>query len=276
MFASFGDSHSLIDITVSLKRKALRLSPAWATVAGAFAVGVKADSRSLLQLLVLILLTDPLWGSLWALLIGWPGDARDEQHPSRKKWHLPYRTDGAPVERIGHAARWLQLPEAHASGLLESLTIALALALIVSLAVGKWAVAATLAVFVLSIAAAIRKKSRLWLAVFSGLVFFVAPFCLTACTLGQPTKIVAALAILWLPVYAASTNFGYSGWKRLLLTVPAVLTGAYLLWLHSIFGGVLVLLSALPLVATEGKDEKAHLYLLLELLATSLVVGYGL
>jgi len=276
MFASFGDSHSLIDITVSLKRKALRLSPAWATVAGAFAVGVKADSRSLLQLLVLILLTDPLWGSLWALLVGWPGNANGERRPFWSRWSLPYRASGSPAERVAHAARGLQIPEAYASGILESLAIAFAFALVISLAVGKWAVAATLAVLALSAAAAIRRRSRPWLATISGLVFFIAPFCLAACTLGRPTKIVAALAILWLPVYVASTNFGYGGWKRFLLTVPAVLTGVYLLWLHSVFGGVLVLLSALPLVAMEGMDERAHLYLLLELLATSVVVGYGL
>jgi hypothetical protein len=276
MSAPFSDSHSLIDISVSVKRRALSLSPAWAVVAGALAAGVGPDARSLLNGLVLIFLVDPLWGSLWQIIMDWPGKVEKvARRPFWKGWHLPYREPGSPAEAVARSASGLQLAEAYKTGAVESLTVALALTVIVALALGKLAVVATGAVFVLSTIAACVRKSRIGVALLSGLVFFAAPFYLASYTLGHPSYLALALGLVWIPVYVASVNCSCVGSKRLLLIVPTVLAGAYFLWATHAFGAVLVLLSAIPVVASPDGDERMPFFLLLQLLLTSAVVGYA-
>ncbi len=238
-------------------------------------MGARFESRSLVLGVMLIFLVDPLWGSIWRAFMGWPGKPEDGRRPFWLGWRLPYRVPGAPADVLSRLAKNLRLSEAYSSGVFESTVVAIVFALVISFAIDRMAVAATVAVFLLSVLAAAVKGSNRSVALLAGMVFFAAPFYLALVVLGHPGKEAMALGALWFPVYVLRSNLHFDG-GRLLLAVPSAIAGSYLLWLHVVFGAVLVFFSALPLVASEDEGRRVPFYLLLSLIVASLVVGYGL
>jgi hypothetical protein len=94
-----------LKFTLSLSRPWLSLGPGWAAVAGALSTGYQTvDFITLLQLLSLWLLVDPISGALWDLLTQqglWRKVARAQlPPPPASGFSLPYAQPGSPGGRI--------------------------------------------------------------------------------------------------------------------------------------------------------------------------------
>ncbi len=81
---------------------------AWAALCGALASGALGlGGQQLLSLVLVLVLVEPVWGTLWELALGTDWPARGDESPSDDKralGALPYTVPGSPGYRL---ARWL-------------------------------------------------------------------------------------------------------------------------------------------------------------------------
>ncbi len=142
----------------------IRLGPAWAALCGAVASGRLALSgQSLLFLLMVLFLADPLWGTLWHLIAerDWFAYSADLQVEKEDLAALPYTTPGSLSYRAfswlnrkwawWRVVFWPQLGHA-----LLTLALALFLTLILSVILGQRVILITIAALAVTVLALLR------------------------------------------------------------------------------------------------------------------------
>jgi hypothetical protein len=178
----------------------LRPTAGWAVVAALLAAGAPARPWMLdwRELALLILLADPLWGSLWRLAAG-----RSEMLPlqapaARRTVWLPYLEPGSPAARL---LGWDDRGMLHL--MLRVVLPTLLLALAVALVLGPTAVWLTLLVMALSLGGWIARHSVQHIpAAFHSAVTVALPWALALAQAGispggEQWRSHAALIALW-------------------------------------------------------------------------------
>jgi hypothetical protein len=211
------------------------LGPGWAAVSGALAVGgFVLSSETLLKLLLVWLLADPVLGTLWGLSVG-DASASEQKGIWRRLLtarlpatvpflrFLPYTQPGSPgrrfAERLGRLRLWWQAtlrPEAGRE--FAALGAALGLALLLGAVLGRNALVLVLLSIVLSWLVALSQKrdasrdssaSRrdivsLWYA----LGEFGIPWLIGAVIMGRPSWAVIALGVCYSVTYFGLIQYG--------------------------------------------------------------------
>ena len=204
---------SVLKLRLWLAEYPLAMAPAWAALAGAFASGrLHWQREDGLLFLGVVLLTDGLWGQLWALLAGKTRPAASDVIPlSGSAAPLPYSSPEAPLSRLW---RWLTGINSHrerVSPIAVWRAIVLALLFTVALAWLLGPVALALTAVALLIAASVRYLSG------SGL-------------LGALVQAIFEIGLPWL---LALRLFGENGWQVAPLAMASgfvlVQTGAQVL-----------------------------------------------
>lgn len=136
------DCEPLVLLELSVNGTLLRLSPAWAVVAGALTTGVPL-AGGIVLLIAGVLLADCAWGLLWHLLSqGQHGVADKRQGKVLRP--LPYMQPYAPVVRVVRALRGAEFVYDDWRACAGALGLAVALSMII----GLWALFFTLVVLV--------------------------------------------------------------------------------------------------------------------------------
>ncbi|MEZ4860797.1 MAG: hypothetical protein R3C14_05795 [Caldilineaceae bacterium] len=160
-----------------------RPTAAWATIAGLLAVALEPQGGSVdwRTIVLLLLLVDPLWGSIWRLAAG-----RDELLPLQHKvmprpvW-LPYMKAGSPAAQLFDGDYVRAMPLLFRVGL-PSLILAGALAVVLT-PVALWM---TLLVFGLSVIGWITRRAlHSTTSLLHSLVTITLPWLLTLSLFGQ-------------------------------------------------------------------------------------------
>ncbi len=214
------------------------LGPGWAAVSGALAVGSFAlSSETLLKLLLVWLLADPVLGTLWGLSLG-------DTSPSEREgiWRrlltarlpatvpflrfLPYTQPGSPgrrfAERLGRLRLWWQAafwPEAGHE--FAALVAALGLALLLGAVLGHNALALVLFSILLSWLAALSQKRdvsrdstpqsagrRGMVTLWYTLGEFGIPWLIGAVVIGRPPWAVITLGVCYTITYFGLIQYG--------------------------------------------------------------------
>lgn len=96
------ESSSILDVRAWFEKTPWRMAAAWSMLAAVLAVNSPADFSTIdLQALVLLLLlVDPLWGSLWGLMVGRAHLPRLGGPTAPSRIWLPYLHSGSPAARL--------------------------------------------------------------------------------------------------------------------------------------------------------------------------------
>jgi hypothetical protein len=193
-------SSATINAQIWFNRFPLRPTAGWTVAAAVLAAGWLSQPAALdwREVALLLLLTDPLWGSLWRLAAG-----REELLPLRERdlpatvW-LPYLEPGSP------AARLLGWDESGVMPLVLRVVFpAAALAIAIALVLGPTAVWLTGVVMMLGLAGWILRHSfGVIPATLHSAVTVALPWALTLAQLGAVSaeadgRLLAGLAVLW-------------------------------------------------------------------------------
>ncbi len=194
---SVTSSSALLDARIWLELSPWRISAAWSLVAAALAAGLGEVSRTISPqaLVLLFLLADPLWGSMWGGLSTPKALPWIRQTIRRSRPWLPYLAPGSP-------AAWLF--GLHGPGVLSILFRAwlpsVLAAFVVAFVIGTPAVWATLAVLGLSIGGWLhRQVALISVHALHSLVVVAIPWLLALTVFGIDSWRGAhwALALLW-------------------------------------------------------------------------------
>jgi hypothetical protein len=164
------ETGQLIRLNIPTRDRALWIGPAWSVICGLIASGaIVWRGQSLLFAVLMILLADGIWATLWWTLVEtewsevlarWQDIEIDQ--PTRS---LPFTQSGSPADRL---LRWLEKSRVwlrsivwpqHGSAILTGLG-SIGLGVIVSIIIGWQALALSLAAFALIQLALITRKIR--------------------------------------------------------------------------------------------------------------------
>jgi hypothetical protein len=199
------------------------LGSGWAAVSGGLAAsGLALSPETLLDLLVVWFLADPILGVVWDLGFGY---AASSLQPGI--WHrllnpglpesappvrlLPYTRAGSPgyrlAHRLGQLRRWWGTTFRDQQRDFAALAIALGLAMLVGIILGRTVLALVLASVILSwLASVADKRTAAVRPLWHSLGEFSAPWLMGAVALGKVTWPVVLLGICYTITYFALTQ----------------------------------------------------------------------
>jgi len=196
---------SVLKLRIWLAQYPLAMAPAWAALGGAFASGRLHWQREHgLLLLGTMLLTDGLWGQIWALLVGQTrAGASDVVSFAESVAPLPYSSSESPLSRLW---RWLTGASSQSGRVLpvavwRATVLALLLTTAMAWLLGPVALAMT------------------------GLALLIAVFFRYLSASGILGALVQAIFEIGLPWLLALRLFGEKGWQ----VAPAVVASGFVL-----------------------------------------------
>ena len=160
----------LMKLEVQVNRPLTWLGPAWAALCGTVASGwLTLSGQNLLFLLIVLFMTDALWGTLWHLIAEkeWfaPSVNQHSQAQAASLTALPYTAPGSPSHRIfGRWGRmrgwWRAVFWPKLGSVLLGLVVALPLTLILAIILGQRVIILTVAALALMMMALIRARQH--------------------------------------------------------------------------------------------------------------------
>lgn len=272
-------SSALLDARVWVELSPWRLSAGWSLLAAALAAGIGdvAAALSPQVLVLLFLLVDPLWGSIWGSLTTPGALPHLRQTVQRQRLWLPYLTPGSPAARLFGTDGPGLLAILFRAGLPGTV-----LALLVAFSLGTAAVWATVAVLVLAIGGWLHREVELVpVPVLHSLAAVALPWVLGLIVFGRdPWQPVFWLpALLWtVHAWGGSRHLEQPGERLGLAGMALAELGLALFLIVSrvpLWLAVLALLWApVWLAVYRGRQlEFAHFWWLGALLVTGLAVG---
>ena len=157
----------LMKLEVRITRPLTWLGPAWAALCGAVASGwLTLSGQNLLFLLIVLFMTDALWGILWHLIAerdwfvfsNWNSQAQEASLTA-----LPYTTPGSPSHRISSRlgrmlAWWRAVFWPRQGPALLGLVVALPLTLVLAVILGQRVIILTSAALAIMVLALLRAR----------------------------------------------------------------------------------------------------------------------
>lgn len=212
-------SGHLFGLQIKISPSALGLGSAWAALCGAIASGrIGLGAPSLLRLLVVLFLVDPVWGGIWGLVSGTDWLAPfTRAHPLSGEApfkSLPYTSPGSPGY---HASRWLAgvlawwrkdfRPRLGTESL--SLLLTLAAAILLASLLGPQVILVTLVTFGLMATALFVPHRHLWRAILE----WGLPWLMGHLTFGPLNWPSVALALVYTGAYYAGLILLGGRWR---------------------------------------------------------------
>ncbi len=250
------EGYSSLVLEAHAKKSLWSPGPAWVAIAGALAAGWNASNGDIfLRILVLAFLADPVWGGMWHIAHRWPGAPKEHEVSFWAGWRLPYFRQDSPARKLSTWLSPLHISDAYASGVFPSFLLLLLLGVILSIALGKAAILATLAVAFLSpIAAALHGKKAIHAAVLS-LAQFLTPWALAAWMFGGSRE-TWILGGMWTFAHFLMTGAGVGTWQRgIVLAGQSILVG-WFAWMHHPVAAALMVIAFLPIWTQDDAQDR--------------------
>lgn len=231
-------STSVLDVRMWFDESPWRIAAGWAVLAALLASGITVEFAlaHAPTLLLIFLLADPLWGSIWGLMSTPESLPALQQSLARRRIWLPYLRSGSP------AARLFGMDGPSILAIIYRVALpAIFLALLVSLILHPAALWLTVAVIVLSTGGWLhRQMESVPIQALHALVTVFLPWLLVAQVLGSGANqtFPLLLAGLWSLHLWGAQIYGNGGQKVLGLTLIAATHAGM---------GVLLVLAQLPL-----------------------------
>ncbi len=246
---------SSVSLEAHAKRSFWTPGPAWVAVAGAMACGIGVfHGEAILQLLALAFLVDPAWGGLWYMAQRWPGAADPKPHPAVGP-RIPYLRTGSPAHVVGGWLDSLGVPAARTSGLLQAFSISLLLGLILSIGLGRAAVAATLATAAGVVVARFSRGSKWLRGVILSTLQFALPWALVA-EMYHGGEEVWILGGLWAATHILMVGAGANAWDRKWTLAGQIALMAWFAWVRHPAAVAPLAMAFLPIWLSESVGDE--------------------
>ncbi|MCL4831536.1 MAG: hypothetical protein KJZ86_03815 [Caldilineaceae bacterium] len=270
---------SIVDLRMWFDESPWRIAAGWSALAALLATGVAPAGlgRQVQTLLLLFVLVDPLWGSIWGLMSAPETLPSLQRSMQRSRIWLPYLRSGSP------AARLFGMDGPSILALIYRVALpAIALAVAISLILHPAALWLTTAVIVISTAGWLHQQvESIPVRLLYGLVSVFLPWMLVILVLGAEANLTAQLllAALWTCHLWAAYLLQTEDTKHLglaLLAASQIGIGVLLIGLRLPLWLVFVVLFFLPtwLAVYQNQSlDRVRFWWLAAMLLTGLALG---
>ena len=282
----------ILNLQVWFEGSPFRSSAAWTVVAGVLALGYPSTATNLdiKTIALLILLADPLWGSIWRLGFGRQAILALHSTPRERSFWLPYLRSNSPASQLmanGGVSANNTLPL-----LMRVALPSVAIATAVALVLGLPAVWMTMAVVICSLLAwLVRHNGQNQPYLLYAIVVVALPWGITLSLLSTSSTAWAADGLYWAYQIALLLLWTLHVWGEGELTRNVRSTlGLTLLFVADIGIGTLLIVAKVPLwllfisilwlptwlsIYQRNPMERIRIWWLLAMLMSAIALGQG-